>query len=570
MILTPFKHLKYFRLRHLHQHICKMNRAYLRHLTDDEKFELTFQYVDPTVRVDRQFNFCRRASETVSSFSQRVAANIDKVVKKKSKNPNQAPVEVSVSVNGNLVGDENVLCRDIFALSSDKVTLNVCGHQFEVVINSPWVNCVTLPGSILAGFPVYPLKFETVYTDPQLSEFTWYKSPNKNQWIHVGDGFVYDTCNSDVGAFLKVSCLPKSGDLEGPRAEAVSSVQVQAGPGFCPFETRHHFTKDKCQGDTFRVVSYNILADLYCDSDFTREVLHPYCPPYALAIDYRKQLFIKEIKGFNADIICLQEVDRKIYNYDLQPLFEQLDYDSDFCIKGGLVAEGLACFYNKNRFKRLETFRLVLSDELNSNQLFSDIWEIVETNQELSARILNRSTVLQVNILESLDRNEVLVVGNTHLYFHPDADHIRLLQGAAIIRYLEHIMDRFRNEFGKRLSLVLCGDFNSVPECGIYQLYTTGSVPEDHVDFQSNLQQAVRVPLQQSLRLKSACGTPKYTNFTAGFADCLDYIYCEAANFDVVQVVPLPSHEELSQHTALPSVVFPSDHVSLVSDLKWT
>jgi 2',5'-phosphodiesterase len=85
-----------------------------------------------------------------------------------------------------------------------------------------------------------------------------------------------------------------------------------------------------------------------------------------------------------------------------------------------------------------------------------------------------------------------------------------------------------------------------------------------------DLQQAVRVPLQQSLRLKSACGTPKYTNFTAGFADCLDYIYCEAANFDVVQVVPLPSHEELSQHTALPSVVFPSDHVSLVSDLKWT
>lgn len=47
----------------------------------------------------------------------------------------------------------------------------------------------------------------------------------------------------------------------------------------------------------FRVVTYNILADLYCDSDFTREVLHPYCPPYALAIDYRKQLFIKEIIG---------------------------------------------------------------------------------------------------------------------------------------------------------------------------------------------------------------------------------------------------------------------------------
>ena len=45
------------------------------------------------------------------------------------------------------------------------------------------------------------------------------------------------------------------------------------------------------------MVSYNILADLYADSDFTRSVLHPYCPPYALHIDYRKQLIVKELMG---------------------------------------------------------------------------------------------------------------------------------------------------------------------------------------------------------------------------------------------------------------------------------
>ena len=47
----------------------------------------------------------------------------------------------------------------------------------------------------------------------------------------------------------------------------------------------------------FRVVTYNILADLYADSDYTRKVLHPYCPAYALAIDYRKQLILKELIG---------------------------------------------------------------------------------------------------------------------------------------------------------------------------------------------------------------------------------------------------------------------------------
>lgn len=69
--------------------------------------------------------------------------------------------------------------------------------------------------------------------------------------------------------------------------------------------------------------------------------------------------------------------------------------------------------------------------------------------------------------------------------------------------------------------------------------------------------------------LTSACGTPKYTNFTEGFKDCLDYIFYETNKFNVIQVVPLPSLEELTAHTAIPSVLVPSDHVALVADLSW-
>ncbi|KAJ3656962.1 hypothetical protein Zmor_015999 [Zophobas morio] len=486
MFLARFTLSKFLPHRCLHKHICKMNQAYLRHLDDSEKFELTFQYVDPAAKIDRQFNFCRQVSESVNAFTQRVATNVEKVIKKKTKNQPQEAVQVAVSVNGSLVEDETVSCRDIFTRLNNNVTLSVCNKEFKVIINSPWISGVVLPSSILAGFPVYPMKFESVYTDKGVSEFRWFKSVDKKDWTLVGEGFVYETSNSDVGNFLKLSCLPKCGDVEGPVAEAVSSVKVEAGPGFCPFETRHQFTTEKCSGDTFRVVSYNILADLYCDSDFTREVLHPYCPPYALSIDYRKQIFIKEITGYNADIICLQEVDRKVYTYDLQPLFEQLNYDSDFCLKRGLVAEGVACFFDKNRFRKNSSFRLVLSDEISTNPLFADFFQKISENEQLSERILDRSSVLQVTVLEATDRNEVLVVGNTHLYFHPDADHIRLLQGAIIVRYLEDVLEELRKKFQKRVSLILCGDFNSVPECGIYQLYTTGKVQEDHVDFQSS------------------------------------------------------------------------------------
>lgn len=48
---------------------------------------------------------------------------------------------------------------------------------------------------------------------------------------------------------------------------------------------------------------------------------------------------------------------------------------------------------------------------------------------------------LQVIVLQSLDqRREILVVGNTHLYFHPNADHIRLLQAGTFIAFLQDIV----------------------------------------------------------------------------------------------------------------------------------
>lgn len=75
--------------------------------------------------------------------------------------------------------------------------------------------------------------------------------------------------------------------------------------------------------------------------------------------------------------------------------------------------------------------------------------------------------------------------------------------------------------------------------------------------------------VSQPFPLASACGTPKYTNYTHVFSGCLDYIYYDKSKIEVTQVIPLPSDEELTQHTAIPSIVFPSDHISLVCDLKW-
>lgn len=156
--------------------------------------------------------------------------------------------------------------------------------------------------------------------------------------------------SEDVSFRLKVKCTPKSGSKEGPAIEAFSKNEVEAGPGICPFETRHLFTKNRLSNQEFRVVSYNLLADYYADSDYSRTVLFGHCPEYALHIDYRKQLLMKEITGYNSDLYMMQEVDSKIFDLDLEPLLNEHGLAGIYQ-KKGTTAEGLATFYNTKRFE---------------------------------------------------------------------------------------------------------------------------------------------------------------------------------------------------------------------------
>ena len=75
--------------------------------------------------------------------------------------------------------------------------------------------------------------------------------------------------------------------------------------------------------------------------------------------------------------------------------------------------------------------------------------------------------------------------------------------------------------------------------------------------------------MSHSLSLGSACGQPVYTNYTPFFSGCLDYIFYDNKHLVVSEVIPFQNHEEVTQNLAIPSVVFPSDHLALISLLKW-
>lgn len=126
----------------------------------------------------------------------------------------------------------------------------------------------------------------------------------------MGCGRVYVPTNKDIGCKLKLHCKPKDGGHSGLAKELISVGVVEAGPGMCTFDNRHMYTVKEVEWPTVRVVSYNILADIYAQTELSKTVLYPYCAPYALQLHYRQNLIKKELVGYKADIICLQEVDQ--------------------------------------------------------------------------------------------------------------------------------------------------------------------------------------------------------------------------------------------------------------------
>ncbi|XP_054473786.1 LOW QUALITY PROTEIN: 2',5'-phosphodiesterase 12 [Anoplopoma fimbria] len=485
------------------------------------------------------------------------------------------PVAVKLYYEGEEVSD-TVLNAEAWR---DGAVLQVGDVKYSIQRNAPTFTLAELPVSLLAGFPVCP-NLEVEFGNLQDSEFTWYRenapttSPEAAEelpgqdsgWTEVGRGRVHVPSNEDIGFRLKLHCTPKNGGRSGPAKELVSVGAVEAGPGVCTFDNRHAYTIREAEWPAVRVVTYNILADVYAQTELSKTVLYPYCAPYALHLDYRQNLIKKELAGYNADIICLQEVDKGVFSDSLTPALDAFGLEGVFRIKEK-QHEGLATFYRRSKFQLLSRHDIVLSEALTSDPIHSTLLESVSANSALKKKILQRSTVLQVSVLEDLkEPGRKVCVANTHLYWHPKGGNLRLVQMGVALQHLNHVI----NEVAPGAPLVFCGDFNSPPHSGVFQLLSETAVPPQHADWSSSgPEESCSMELLSAFPLLSAYGQPAYTNYVGGFHGCLDYIFIQPDSMQVEQVIPLPSHQEVTTYEALPSVAHPSDHIALICDLRW-
>jgi CCR4-NOT transcription complex subunit 6 len=127
---------------------------------------------------------------------------------------------------------------------------------------------------------------------------------------------------------------------------------------------------------------------------------------------------------------------------------------------------------------------------------------------------------------------------------------------------------------GTKIPLIICGDFNSVPESGVYEFLSTGSLPPDHPDFMSHMYgRYTSEGIRHRLGLKNAYAFPgagelPLTNYTPSFQGVIDYVWYSAANLGVTSVLGEVDRGYLEKVVGFPNAHFPSDHVCIMGKFR--
>jgi 2',5'-phosphodiesterase len=354
-------------------------------------------------------------------------------------------------------------------------------------------------------------------------------------------------------------------------------------------------------------------------------------------------MIVAEILAYDTDIICLQEVDGSIYDSLLRPVFEAMGYQGYYTNKISIQKEGCAMFWSLARFEAADESHmnsfgirdLFTSGEMSNwdmtgiHQLLSKKDELRQVALEKTGQVLQIATLKPKYISDDEHLPERMVLANTHLFYHPMADHVRALQAYVVARKI----DQVRCSTGSfHAPFILCGDLNSDPLSGAAQLLLTRCVRPEHRDCWKNLNTykwemgeseyliehqyvgnrpdhtdlvyeeeafqtahgdleslheinnhdddttppIIQLPDTFPTIISGCREIPIFTNYAVDFKETLDYALAstiakgEPYGFISKNCALMPSVEEVASYIAMPNECMPSDHVAILCDFEWT
>ena len=249
-------------------------------------------------------------------------------------------------------------------------------------------------------------------------------------------------------------------------------------------------------------------------------------PTELLSWDYRKVLFKSIFEQNKVDLICLEEVD-KLNEYE--KIFSTIgdNYNSIYYKKVGSNPQGIAVFYNKEKFKLVKEYKFNFKDE--------------NGNDQSQFCLISFFTIF---------KNKTICLIVTHLKSSYQFEQIRLKQTKQICDHLSS--QEFLKIYSDELScegLILCGDFNSEPT-------------HESINYLKNFKFI-------ETKLSNAFEDANFTTFKIRDKDyirVIDYIFYY--NLGLINTNKLMTKAEIGSK-GLPNESFPSDHLYLKANFKF-
>lgn len=211
---------------------------------------------------------------------------------------------------------------------------------------------------------------------------------------------------------------------------------------------------------TLKIMTYNLLAQA-----LIRRTLFPDNGDI-LKWQKRSKVLIQELKDYECDILCLQEVDFVQYKTFWRPELEKLGYDTKYN-RGNDKNHGISIFYKRSLFNIIDTCLIDFDNEKSG---------------EIQPRTITKNVGLILGLALRNDPSKLITIGTAHLFWHPFGTYERTRQTFIVLNKSK--------EFEKRIQILhpqitkiwkfFAGDFNSQPYDSPYLSITSKPVRYDN------------------------------------------------------------------------------------------
>ncbi|KAH8966345.1 hypothetical protein BDL97_03G020800 [Sphagnum fallax] len=287
-------------------------------------------------------------------------------------------------------------------------------------------------------------------------------------------------------------------------------------PTFVPIHPTDHHAVAPHPPSLIRIISYNILAQAYVKSS-----LFPHSPSLCLRWKARSEAILERLLSFDADFLCLQELDEFESFYKCK--LDKHGYSSVYVQRSGRKRDGCGIFFRRARVQLVEEQAIDYNDLVPPSPIEGD-----KTVPSPSADLLkdsnsrnpgstyvdlppkgdilvniNHSTVLlrgpegrgdpsdprvrlkrdcvallaAFRLIDAPTR--IFILGNTQLYWDPEWPDVKLAQACYLLSWLVKFKESIQSKSDSPPLLVITGDYNSLPGDQVYNYLTSGLEEND-------------------------------------------------------------------------------------------